>query len=185
MCRAGLCTKLTCLVCVCLWLAGWRLGYMAAPRHFVKPAALIQSQSTSCASSIAQHAGLAALSMGRQGGEVVAKMVSAFEERKVGLDRPAQLMVVRGNNCHWTGDYMVPAAAAAADPAPITYSQDMIVKKLRAIPGVKLVEPQGAFYVLPEMSAFFGPGAEAKDFGAVPDSDAFCMYLMHKAHVSV
>lgn len=60
----------------------------------------------------------------------------------------------------------------------------MIVAKLRAIPGVKLAEPQGAFYVLPEMSAFFGPGAEAKDFGPVPDSDTFCMYLMQKAHVS-
>ena len=60
----------------------------------------------------------------------------------------------------------------------------MIAAKLRAIPGVKLAEPQGAFYVLPEMSAFFGPGAEAKDFGPVPDSDTFCMYLMQKAHVS-
>ncbi len=36
--------------------------------------------------------------------------------------------------------------------------QDMIVSKLRRIPGVKLAAPQGAFYVLPEMSAFFGPG---------------------------
>ena len=36
--------------------------------------------------------------------------------------------------------------------------QDMIVSKLRTIPGVKLAEPEGAFYVLPEMSAFFGPG---------------------------
>ena len=61
----------------------------------------------------------------------------------------------------------------------------MIAAKLRAIPGVKLAEPQGAFYVLPEMSAFFGPGAEAKDFGPIPDSDTFCMYLMQKAHVSV
>jgi aspartate/methionine/tyrosine aminotransferase len=36
--------------------------------------------------------------------------------------------------------------------------QDMIVGKLRQIPGVKLAEPEGAFYVLPEMSNFFGPG---------------------------
>ena len=38
------------------------------------------------------------------------------------------------------------------------YLQDMIVAKLRTIPGVNLAEPKGAFYVLPEMSAFFGPG---------------------------
>lgn len=52
--------------------------------------------------------------------------------------------------------------------------RDFVAGKLRSIPGVKLAEPQGAFYVLPEMSAFFGPGAEAKGFGAVPDSDTFC-----------
>lgn len=34
----------------------------------------------------------------------------------------------------------------------------MIVDKLRQIPGVKLAAPQGAFYVLPDMSAFFGQG---------------------------
>lgn len=61
----------------------------------------------------------------------------------------------------------------------------LIAEKLRAIPGTKLAEPQGAFYVLPEMSAFFGPGAEGKDFGPVPDSEAFCVYLLQKAHVSV
>jgi aspartate/glutamate/aspartate-prephenate aminotransferase len=61
----------------------------------------------------------------------------------------------------------------------------MIVAKLRAIPGVNLAEPQGAFYVLPEMSAFFGPGAEAKDFGPIPDSDTFCIYLMKNARVAV
>ena len=64
-------------------MTGWRLGYLAAPKHFVKAAALIQSQSTSCASSISQAAGVAALALGPGGGEVCAKMVSAFEERKV------------------------------------------------------------------------------------------------------
>eukprot|EP00798_Chlamydomonas_sp_ICE-L_P000357 gene357-1747_t len=61
----------------------------------------------------------------------------------------------------------------------------MIAAKLRAIPGVNLVEPQGAFYVLPEMSAFFGPGAKAGGFGDVPDSDAFCIYLIEVAEVAV
>ena len=35
-------------------MTGWRLGYLAAPRHFAKAAAVIQSQSTSGASSISQ-----------------------------------------------------------------------------------------------------------------------------------
>ena len=58
------------------------------------------------------------------------------------------------------------------------------MKRFREIPGVTLVEPQGAFYLLPEMSQFFGPGAHAEGFGPVPDSDAFVMYLIQKANVS-
>jgi aspartate/glutamate/aspartate-prephenate aminotransferase len=57
---------------------------LAGPRGFVRAAATIQSQSTSGASSIAQHAGVAALAMGPRGGEEVAAMVHAFRERKVG-----------------------------------------------------------------------------------------------------
>ncbi len=63
-------------------------------------------------------------------------------------------------------------------------SQDMIVAKLLSIPGVNLSTPEGAFYVLPEMSAFFGPGAAAAGWGPVPDSDAFCRYLIEVANVS-
>ena len=42
-------------------MTGWRLGYLAAPAHFAKAAASIQSQTTSGPSSISQEAGLAAL----------------------------------------------------------------------------------------------------------------------------
>ena len=35
-------------------MTGWRIGYLAAPRHFAKAAAVIQSQSTSGACSISQ-----------------------------------------------------------------------------------------------------------------------------------
>ena len=63
--------------------AGWRLGYLAAPRHFAKAAAAIQSQTTSGASSIAQAAGVAALELGQAGGPLVAEMVQAFQQRRV------------------------------------------------------------------------------------------------------
>ena len=45
------------------------------------------------------------------------------------------------------------------------------MKKLQAIQGVTLVEPQGAFYCLPVMTSFFGPSANAHGFGAIPDAD--------------
>ncbi len=63
--------------------AGWRLGYLAAPRQLAKAAAGVQSQTTSGASSIAQHAGVAALGLGHAGGAPVGAMVSAFRERRV------------------------------------------------------------------------------------------------------
>jgi hypothetical protein len=44
---------------------------------------------------------------------------------------------------------------------------------------------QGAFYVLPDMSAFFGPGVEAKGYGPIPDADALAMYLIQQAHVAL
>jgi aspartate/glutamate/aspartate-prephenate aminotransferase len=52
-------------------MTGWRLGYLAAPKHFAAAAAAIQSQSTSGASSIAQAAALAALDLGPRGGVCV------------------------------------------------------------------------------------------------------------------
>lgn len=63
-------------------MTGWRLGYLAAPAHFAKAAASIQSQTTSGPSSISQEAGLAALALGEGGGEPVANMVAAFLRRR-------------------------------------------------------------------------------------------------------
>lgn len=54
--------------------------------------------------------------------------------------------------------------------------QDFVVKQMRKIPGVTLVEPKGAFYCLPVMSSFFGPSASAPGFGSIPDADALCRY---------
>ncbi|KAK3411662.1 hypothetical protein EUGRSUZ_I00398 [Eucalyptus grandis] len=63
-------------------MTGWRLGYLSGPRHFVSACAKIQSQLTSGASSVAQKAAFAALSMGNAGGETIATMVKAFRERR-------------------------------------------------------------------------------------------------------
>ncbi|KMT14107.1 hypothetical protein BVRB_4g079300 [Beta vulgaris subsp. vulgaris] len=63
-------------------MTGWRLGYLAGPRHFVAACAKIQSQSTSCASSISQAAGVAALGLGKGGGKEVSDMVNAYKERR-------------------------------------------------------------------------------------------------------
>jgi aspartate/glutamate/aspartate-prephenate aminotransferase len=63
-------------------MTGWRLGYLAAPKRFAQAAAVIQSQSTSGASSIAQHAAVAALALGPRGGPPVEAMVAEFQRRR-------------------------------------------------------------------------------------------------------
>ena len=61
-----------------------------------------------------------------------------------------------------------------APPAPAAAPQDFVTQRLQAMPGVGLEAPQGAFYVMPEVSAFVGPGVEARGFGPVPDVDTLC-----------
>ncbi|MFY0254254.1 pyridoxal phosphate-dependent aminotransferase [Chitinophaga sp. 30R24] len=52
---------------------------------------------------------------------------------------------------------------------------------LKSIPGLKVNDPEGAFYMFPDMSAFFNKSFEDTH---VKDADDLCMYLLHKAHVS-
>lgn len=56
-----------------------------------------------------------------------------------------------------------------------------VMELLKALPGVKLSEPDGAFYVFPDVSAYFGKkdGEEV-----IANADDLCMYLLNKAHVS-
>lgn len=60
-------------------MTGWRIGYCAGPKEFVKKMDALQSQMTSCPNSIAQKAAVAALT-GDQ--SCVAVMKNAFDERR-------------------------------------------------------------------------------------------------------
>ncbi|XP_047095083.1 bifunctional aspartate aminotransferase and glutamate/aspartate-prephenate aminotransferase-like isoform X2 [Lolium rigidum] len=123
-------------------MTGWRLGYLAAPKHFVSACGKIQSQYTSGASSISQKAGLAALNLGYAGGEAVSTMVKAFQERR-----------------------------------------DYLVRNFKELPGVKISEPQGAFYLFIDFSSYYG--SEVEGFGTIKDSETLCMFLLEKAQVAL
>ncbi len=60
-------------------MTGWRIGYAAGPRDIIKSMSKIQWQSTSCANSIGQKAGIEAL-MGDQ--RCVEEMKAAFNKRR-------------------------------------------------------------------------------------------------------
>ncbi|GMH17067.1 hypothetical protein Nepgr_018908 [Nepenthes gracilis] len=123
-------------------MTGWRLGYVAGPKHFVTACGKIQSQSTSGASSISQKAAVAALGLGHAGGEAVSSMVNAFRERR-----------------------------------------DYLVKSFRELEGVKISEPQGAFYLFVDFSSYHG--AKAEGFGLINGSESLCRYLLDKAQVAL
>lgn len=57
--------------------------------------------------------------------------------------------------------------------------------RLQAIEGLAIAQPQGAFYVLPDMSAYFGPGVHADGFGDVGDADTLARYLLEVGQVAL
>jgi aspartate/methionine/tyrosine aminotransferase len=98
-------------------MTGMRLGYLAAPAHLARAVTTIQSQLTSCAGSISQAAGVAAL-----------KLVTDAE-----MQQNVEIMRVK---------------------------RDYVLKELASMPNVHVaVPPAGAFYVLPDVSAY-GDDAE-------------------------
>jgi aspartate aminotransferase len=49
------------------------------------------------------------------------------------------------------------------------------------IPGIKCFNPEGAFYIFPDVSAYFG---KSDGTSVIRNSNDFCMYLLNTAHVS-
>ncbi len=60
-------------------MTGWRLGYLVAPRDFVRPAEIIQQNFFLCANHFVQTAGVVAL---RQAGPDVERMRAIYDERR-------------------------------------------------------------------------------------------------------
>ena len=61
--------------------------------------------------------------------------------------------------------------------------RDRVLKQLRQIDGVRCPTPQGAFYLYPDVSAFFG--AETPDGETIEDSEDLCFYLLEEHHVAL
>ncbi len=59
--------------------------------------------------------------------------------------------------------------------------RDLVVELARAIPGWKVNVPQGAFYLFPEVSSYFGKTFCGKE---IKDSSDLAMFLVEQAHVA-
>jgi aspartate aminotransferase/aspartate/glutamate/aspartate-prephenate aminotransferase len=61
--------------------------------------------------------------------------------------------------------------------------RDRVLGHLRDIDGVRCPTPQGAFYLYPDVSAFFG--AETPNGDTIEDSSDLCFYLLEEHHVAL
>ena len=113
-------------------MTGMRLGYVAAPAKLAKAVTTIQSQLTSCAGSISQAAGVAALTK-----------VSDEE-----LERNVEIMKAK---------------------------RDYVLGELAKMPGVSVsMPPNGAFYVLPNVSRYFNG-----------DDEELCLQLLKSKKLAI
>lgn len=119
-------------------MTGWRLGYGAGPLPLVKGITLLLSQSTSCASSLAQAAAVAAL----QGDQTCVSLATRlFHQRR-----------------------------------------DRMVELLRRIPGLRCLQPDGAFYAFPSVERLLG-ARTPQGKSLTSDLDVM-MYLLDEAGVA-
>lgn len=56
-----------------------------------------------------------------------------------------------------------------------------VIELIKEIPALKFVEPDGAFYIFPEVKSYFGKKAGDETINNASD---LCMYLLNTAHVS-
>jgi aspartate aminotransferase len=59
--------------------------------------------------------------------------------------------------------------------------RDLVVRLINEIPGLKLNVPEGAFYVFPDVSSFFGKTLRGT---LIKNADDFSMYLLGEANVA-
>ncbi len=79
-------------------------------------------------------------------------------------------------------------AAVTAPTSQIQYMVDefrnrrgLILDLLSEIPGLKLNQPQGAFYVFPDVSSYFGKTIKGK---IIENANDFALFLLEEAHVA-
>jgi aspartate aminotransferase len=59
--------------------------------------------------------------------------------------------------------------------------RDYVLERISKMKGVRCNVPPGAFYVFPDMSAFYGKSHEGT---IIKNSSDLCMYLLEKGHIA-
>jgi aspartate/methionine/tyrosine aminotransferase len=123
-----------------LSMTGLRVGYAAAPLHVAKACGKLQSQLSSCASSVGQYAAEKALTT---------VSPSWIPERVLELEG----------------------------------KRDLMYSLLMQIPGLSCPKPDGAFYMLPDVSEYFG--SSTRSGGKIDSANDFCLELLKEQGVAL
>ena len=62
-----------------------------------------------------------------------------------------------------------------------TRRRTRVLELIKAIPGINCSEPDGAFYIFPDVHSYFGKSDGTQ---TIANANDFCMYLLNTAHVS-
>ena len=108
----------------------------------------------------------------------------------------APLWIAKGNN-KLQGQYTSGCSSIAQKAAEAAFSgpqecvetmrqaferrRDLIVSLLKEIPGLRINHPEGAFYIFPEVSSYFGKTDGKR---TITNSNDMAMYLLEEAHVA-
>ena len=60
--------------------------------------------------------------------------------------------------------------------------RDLMLEMLSEIPGIRTNQPDGAFYIFPDISHYFGKRDGEK---TISNSSDFCMYILNDAHIAL
>ncbi len=73
-------------------------------------------------------------------------------------------------------------SATAEMRAAFLRRRDLVIDLLNQIPGVKTNKPEGAFYIFPDISNFFG---KSDGNQTIESADDFSEFILHHAHVAM
>ena len=126
-------------------MTGWRIGWSIAPRALSRSMTALQSHTTSNATTLSQHAALAALSDPSAANDALASMVGAFRERRNGalaLLRAATMDVIEPRGAFYL--FIRVGDVTADDPEPGTTFARCLLEEadVAVVPGTAFRAPE-------------------------------------------
>ena len=126
-------------------MTGWRIGWSIAPVPLSRSMTALQSQTTSNAGTLSQHAALAALSGGQVARNVIDAMVAEFKARRdaaVALLRAAQLDFIEPRGAFYLFIRVGDAGLGEPEPGSIFATRLLEDTHVAVVPGVAFRTPE-------------------------------------------